>query len=349
MKDFITGQNWNIWKILLHDCKNVTLTLGHYCLRIKKVSLLCSANRSYQLYSNPPFHLFVWRSFLHSTWNLQSFNDRNENLQFSNQTSQFINIHQHNIRSSFSHAESFTRKSQSRVVIQQNNPPVLSNSKISGRNESSKGNTWLNSSAAYWNSWITCSVRHGLGPAYSLLFFVSLHIRTTGHSWPEVICIWRSNGKASSNECRSLLWFLWRAKKVSVSHCNTVIHDAVSKNSHKCHRKEIFGKPGNTKSIRKNTYIYFLPISWGISWHKIATVVVTPVSVEDENAAPITKPSAKLWRLSPTRTIIANKLIFLPQKRKTNKQTNKNPVLTQTDIASFVMLQKIWGFWWLFI
>lgn len=109
------------------------------------------------------------------------------------------------------------------------------------------------------------------------------------------------------------------------------------------YRKELFGKPGNAKPIGKNTHIYFLPISWGISWHKIATVVVTPVSVEDENAAPITKPSAKLWRLSPTRTIIANKLIFLPQKRKTNKQI-KSPVLTQTVIASFLMLQVIWGF-----
>lgn len=48
------------------------------------------------------------------------------------------------------------------------------------------------------------------------------------------------------------------------------------------------------------------PISWGISWHRIATVVAMPVSTELEKAAPTTKPSAKLWRLSPTITITAS-------------------------------------------
>lgn len=43
-------------------------------------------------------------------------------------------------------------------------------------------------------------------------------------------------------------------------------------------------------------------------------VVVTPDSDEDEKAAPITRPSAKLCRLSPTRIIIANKLMVLPKE-----------------------------------
>lgn len=49
------------------------------------------------------------------------------------------------------------------------------------------------------------------------------------------------------------------------------------------------------------------PISCGISWHKIATVVAMPVSAEEEKAAPTTRPSAKLWRLSPTITITASR------------------------------------------
>lgn len=49
------------------------------------------------------------------------------------------------------------------------------------------------------------------------------------------------------------------------------------------------------------------PISCGISWHRIATVVAMPVSAEEEKAAPTTRPSAKLWRLSPTITIKASR------------------------------------------
>jgi hypothetical protein len=40
--------------------------------------------------------------------------------------------------------------------------------------------------------------------------------------------------------------------------------------------------------------------------------VVTPDSNEEEKAVPITRPSAKLCRLSPTRIIMANKLMVLP-------------------------------------
>lgn len=49
------------------------------------------------------------------------------------------------------------------------------------------------------------------------------------------------------------------------------------------------------------------PISCGISWHRMATVVAMPVSAEEEKAAPTTRPSAKLWRLSPTITITASR------------------------------------------
>ena len=39
----------------------------------------------------------------------------------------------------------------------------------------------------------------------------------------------------------------------------------------------------------------------------MATVVAMPVSAEEENAAPTTRPSAKLWRLPPTITITASR------------------------------------------
>lgn len=42
--------------------------------------------------------------------------------------------------------------------------------------------------------------------------------------------------------------------------------------------------------------------------------MVTPDSNEEEKAVPITRPSAKLCRLSPTSIMIANKLTVLPKE-----------------------------------
>ena len=50
----------------------------------------------------------------------------------------------------------------------------------------------------------------------------------------------------------------------------------------------------------------------------MATVVAMPVSADEEKAAPTTRPSAKLWRLSPTITIRASRGTPCPANTKTD-------------------------------
>lgn len=63
-------------------------------------------------------------------------------------------------------------------------------------------------------------------------------------------------------------------------------------------------------SVKLSGIIYFnlkdiLPNSWGNSSHMTATEMLTPASILSEKAAPIDKPSIKLWRPSPNMIIHA--------------------------------------------
>lgn len=54
-----------------------------------------------------------------------------------------------------------------------------------------------------------------------------------------------------------------------------------------------------------------LPNSCGNSWQKTAMAVESPLVNEAENAAPTARPSAKLWKPSPTITIHAREAILV--------------------------------------
>lgn len=100
---------------MLRDCKNVTLTLGHYCPRIEKVSLELTVKHFNLLAMK--IRVTSFTAVLHPTFLFGGvFYIAHEILSHLMITSHFINVHQHSVRSSFSHAGSFTRKSQSRAI-----------------------------------------------------------------------------------------------------------------------------------------------------------------------------------------------------------------------------------------